>query len=264
MEKKTYNTTKMALLGVDIPSPSRTYKPVSHGNVIDLTLNAIENAGFKVESEAYTSASDGQIATGKYAIKTVGDNEMNLQIAWLNSYNKTKRLTWGIGSIVRICQNGMISADLGAFKKKHWGDIQEYSPKTITEYVKRAADTFKLMQEERERMKQVQIDKTITAHVLGEMFLNEDFITSTQLNIIKREIENPTYDYGADSSMWQLYNFVTYSLKDVHPSLWMNNHMNAHKFFVNQSGIITTNPVEVKEDVVDYHISPNQLTLELQ
>jgi len=96
------------------------------------------------------------------------------------------------------------------------------------------------------------------------MFLKEDFITSTQLNIIKREIENPTYDYGADSSMWQLYNFVTYSLKDVHPSLWMNNHMNAHKFFVNQSGIITTNPVEVKEDVVDYHISPNQLTLELQ
>jgi hypothetical protein len=28
-------------------------------------------------------------------------------------------------------------------------------------------------------------------------------------------------------------------MKDSHPALWMDKHMSAHKFFVNESGILT-------------------------
>lgn len=241
MEKTNYNTTRQLLLNAEIPTQSRTYKPVSHEKVIDLTLNALSQAGFVLDKESYTSTKEGNVAMGKYNISNVGDTEMQLQIGWLNSYNKTKRLTWGIGSIVRICQNGMISADMGAFKKKHQGEIQEFTPIAIGEYVKKAADVFKEMQRERELMKQVEVDKTITAHILGEMFLNEDFITTTQLNIIKREIECPSFDYKADNSLWQVYNHTTLSLRDLHPSLWMKAHMDTHKFFVNKSGILIPN-----------------------
>jgi len=256
MEKQTYNTNKSALLQAEIPKESRTYKPYTHQQVIDITLESIEKSGFKLESESYTAANGGLIATGKYSIKNVADNEMSLQIAWLNSYNKTKRLTWGVGSVVKICQNGMISADLGAFKKKHMGEINEFAPKTITEYVKRAQDVFKKMQEERELMKEVQIDKTITAHILGELFLNEELVTTTQLNIIKREIEMPSFDYGSDNSLWQLYNHLTLSLKEIHPSLYMKSHMDGHRYFVNKSGILEKGVSLPASD-----ISPNQLSL---
>lgn len=252
--KETYNTTKQQLLSIDVPVQTNTYKPFSHKQVIDLTLEAIEKSGFKLDSESYISNSGGQVATGLYTIKNVADTEMQLQIGWLNSYNKTKRLTWGLGGKVFICQNGIIRADMGAFKKKHQGDIQDYSPKTITEYVKRAADVFKQLQEEREAMKQVEIDKTIVAHILGEMFMNEEFITTTQLNIIKREINSPTYDYGASNSLWELYNHTTLSLKEIHPSLYMENHQAAHTFFVNKSGVLVPqNTIPVSE--------PNQLDL---
>jgi hypothetical protein len=34
-------------------------------------------------------------------------------------------------------------------------------------------------------------------------------------------------------------------MKEVHPSLWMRNHINAHTFFVNESGIMVA-PTEIQ------------------
>lgn len=241
----TYSTTKQQLTNAVVPMESRTYKPMSHQEVIDLTLNSIVGAGFTLDSETYHSAKDNNVAVGKYTIKNVADKEMQLQISWLNSYDKSKRLTWGIGGQVRICLNGMISADMGSFKKKHQGEIQAFTPKAITEYVKRAGDVFTRMQKERDEMKNVQVDKMTSAHILGEMFLMEDFITTTQLNIIKREIEMPSYNYESSNSLWEMYNHATLSLKEIHPSLYMKAHMDAHKYFVGKSGLIT--PTQVIE-----------------
>jgi hypothetical protein len=63
------------------------------------------------------------------------------------------------------------------------------------------------------------------------MMLEEQFISSTQLNIISRELKAPTHDYGAKDSMWELYNYTTFAMKETHPSQWMESHIKAHKFF---------------------------------
>lgn len=239
MQKKvTYETSRQELVGVTLPEESRTYKPFTHQQVIDLTLDGIAGAGFKLGRDKYRGTKSGEVAIGEYSIVDVADTEMQLQISWMNSYNKTKRLTWGIGSQVFICENGNISADFGTFKKKHQGDIQDYSPRAITEHIKRATNTFREMQKEREQMKQIEVDKLAIAHILGELFMNEDFIQSTQLNIIKEQVLNPSFDYNADGSLWQLYNHITYSLKEIHPALYMKHHMDAHKFFVNKGSIL--------------------------
>ena len=89
-------------------------------------------------------------------------------------------------------------------------------------------------------MKTIEVDRKIQAELIGRMIIEEGFIESTQMNIIRRELDSPTHDYGAPNSLWELYQFTTFSMKDVHPSLWMKNHINAHSFFVEASGIITT------------------------
>jgi len=253
----TYKTDREFLVKTPIPSTSRTYRPISHQEVIDLTINSIVGAGFQVDKEEYNSARNGNIATGKYTIKNVADSEMQLQISWLNSYDKSKRLTWGIGNQVRICMNGMISADLGAFKKKHQGNIQEYSPRMIAEYVKRAGNTFEEMQKEREQMKKIVLSDRDRSTLVGRLFLEEKLLTTTQLNIISREVECPTYDYGSKDSVWDFYNHVTLSLKEIHPSLYMETLMDTHKFFVNESGILESSPtINIPLD-----ISPRQISL---
>lgn len=259
----TYNTTKGQLINVAIPEQTRTYKPISHEQLIDLTLSSIQGAGFSLDAESYTMAREGKVANGKFMLKNVADKEMQIQVAFQNSYDKSLSLKYAIGARVFICKNGMVHGDMGAFKKKHQGEIQEFTPKTITEYIKKAGDIFTQMQKERDKMKEVIISKRIKAELIGRALIEEEFITSTQLNLVNREFYAPQFDYGAKDSLWELYQFTTQAMKEIHPTLWMENHMKAHKFFVGESGInaeiVTKAPIIVPVD--EYHISPNQIKL---
>ena len=231
------NYTKELLLSTPLPEQTNTYKPISHEQLIDLTLTGIEKSGFKLETELYSSANQGNIANGRYIISNVADNEMKLQIGWQNSYNKQLTLKFALGTQIIICKNGMVSGDFGAFKKKHVGEIQTFAPQAITEYIKSAGEAFKRIQVEREAMKQIEVDKRIISELIGRLYIEEELIQSTQLNIIQRELKKPTHNYGAEGSLWELYQFTTFSMKEIHPRLWMENHMNVHKFFTEQAGI---------------------------
>lgn len=244
--KRTYNTTKELLLSAEVPTQTRTYKPISHSQLIDLTLNGIEKAGFKLDKETYSACDAGQIANGRFSIGNVADQEMQLQIGWQNSYNKKLTLKFAIGTRIFICQNGSVSGDMGAFKKKHVGGIQEFTPNAISEYIKEAGDAFTRMQGERETMKQIEITKRTRAELIGRMYIEEGLINSHQLSVVKKELQAPTHDYNAPDSLWELYNYTTYAMKDTSPIFWMNSHIDAHKFFVNESGILVSPEKELE------------------
>lgn len=53
-------------------------------------------------------------------------------------------------------------------------------------------------------------------------------------------MQTPTFDYNASGSLWELYNYVTFALKNSHPSNWMSAHINTHKFFADNSGTIVS------------------------
>ena len=242
----TYSTTKYILTGTELPKETRTYKPVSHGQLIDLTLESIHQAGFKLDSEKYSAARDGNIANGRFTISNVADKEMQLQIGWQNSYDKSLSLKFAIVTQIIVCQNGMVSGDYGAFKRTHQGDVQEFTPAAIIEYIKSAGEGFRKMQSERELMKHVQINARATAELVGRMILEKEFIESTQVNMIKRELNKPTHDYGAPQSLWELYQYTTYAMKDVHPTLWMGNHIDAHDFFVTATGELKSKSINIE------------------
>lgn len=236
MKRPVYTTTLQDLVAVKLPEQTKRYKPVSHGQLIDTTLNSIANSGFKLDKQAYTWAGDGQVATGKYTISNIADSEMQIQIAWQNSYNKQVSLKFAIGIHVFICANGMVNGDMGTFRRKHVGDIQEFTPQSITEYIKSAGDSFREMQIQRELMKQVELTKRQQGELIGRMIVEEGFISSSELNIIRKELQHPTHNYGAENSLWELYQHTTFSLKETHPVNWMTDHMSAHSFFVNAQG----------------------------
>ena len=252
-----YNTTKELILNAPVPAQTRTYKPVSHGQLVDLTLDGILKAGFVLDKETYSAAADGQIANGRFSISNVADSEMQLQVGWQNSYNKQLTLKFAIGTRILVCSNGCVSGDYGAFKKKHVGEIQSFTPQAIGDYIKTAADSFKLIQGQREQMKQVEITRRTKAELIGRMMIEEQFIQSTQLNIISRELNNPTHDYGAPDSLWELYNYTTFAMKSVHPGSWMENHISAHKFFTEYATDRQPAKVVVQEEEVMF----NQLSI---
>ena len=128
---------------------------------------------------------------------------------------------------------------MNAFKKKHMGEIQTMAPQRIGEYISQAGEVFSALQHDRDQMKKVEIDKRATAELIGRMFIEEDFLESTQLNIIKRQLDKPTHDYNAAGSLWELYNHTTFAIGGIHPSRWMEDHMAAHKFFTEAYELMT-------------------------
>lgn len=253
MKRPEYNTTRDLLIRAELPAQTRTYKPVSHEQLMDVTLEGIYKAGFKLDQEMYLSSNDHQIATGRYTISNVADSEMQLQIGWQNSYNKQVSLKFAIGVHIMICSNGCVSGDMGTFKRKHMGDVQEYTPQSIMEYVKTAGDSFRQIQSEREAMKNIELTKRQKGELIGRMIVEEGFISSSELNIIRKELQKPTHDYNAQDSLWELYQYTTFAMKETHPANWMSDHISAHSFFVGVNGeLVTSTGASVPDDLFLY------------
>lgn len=229
-------TTKQILLATPLPEKTRSYAPVPHKIIIDSCLEQLDVAKIKVISEKYTSARDGRQANGIYHLEG-GDSQMNLRLQWQNSYDKSLPLAAGFGSHVVVCGNGLIIGDMGRFKRKHTGDVLQEFLENIKNYIGDADKMFKKMAHDRDRMKDVTMTKRTTAELIGRMFLEDEIITATQLGIIKREIDNPSFNYGTDKevlkaggTLWDTYNAVTVSLKEAHPQFNMDQHVKLHDF----------------------------------
>lgn len=237
IDSPVVNMNKQFLIDTSVPETSRTYKAVAHEELMNITLESIDKCGFTLIKEVYTSSREGQRANGKYHLSYGNDNEMGLMIAWQNSYDKKLSLKFGIGTVVYICENGCICADMGRFKSKHVGDVQQITPHTLQEYICRAGDTFDKMIVERQKMKEIEITKKATAELLGRLFIEDAIITSTQLNIIKNQLERPSYDYGAEGTVWELMNHCTLAQKEAKPELWMDQSINLHRFYTKEFNI---------------------------
>jgi len=251
MKRADYKATREMLANTPVPQQTRSYKPVSHEQLMDLTLESIYAAGFELDKEVYTASTDGLVANGRFTISNVADRDMQLQVGWQNSYNRQVSLKFAIGARIFICQNGCVSGDYGAFKKKHIGEVQTFAPNAITDYIKAAGDAFRRLQQDRDVMKNIEITATRKAELIGQLYIEKEIINSLQLNIIKSEIKKPTFDYDCENSLWELYQHTTYALKQQHPGSWMNSHIDTHEFFVNEAGILvdkTIQPVFVNSD----------------
>jgi hypothetical protein len=90
------------LRSLEIPKQTSYYKPISHGQLMDLTLESLERCDFKLKSEEYTFAAGGNKANGKYHLDYGNDPDMSIMIAWQNSYNKQLSLKFAIGGYVFI------------------------------------------------------------------------------------------------------------------------------------------------------------------
>jgi Domain of unknown function (DUF932) len=235
---ETSFTGRGFLTSVPLPKETKSYSPVPHKVVIETILEEMDKANIKVVSENYISGRDGKQAEMHYQLAG-GDKEMAIRLIAHNSYDKTMPLRVALGAHVFICRNGMVVGDMGTFKRKHTGSVLEDFKQDMGMHIERAGETFKRMRKDRERMKEIEMTKRTTSELMGRLFLEEAIITSTQLNIIKREIENPSFNYGIEGSLWNDYNAVTVALRDSIPSQNMKQHIQLHEFIQKEYQLVS-------------------------
>ena len=230
MKSKFNNiTTKEFLLGVEIPLQERVYRPIPNAVLINNTLEAIDKAGFNVEKEIYYTGAKGNQMLGRIGI-SMGNTEIGMELAFHNSYDKSLSLKFCVGEKIWLCQNGQCYGSEGNYKSKHSGLIQVEAPKNIQLYLENLEDKFENVLKRKKRFEQIEITKKTCAELLGRMYVEEEIITSSQLNIIKNELINPSYNYQADGTLWEFNNYVTYSLQQTNSKDYIDKSLQLFNF----------------------------------
>ena len=91
MPRKIKSYGRQDLIDVALPNHASTYTVISHKSVMDLSTEALEDAGFSVTAENYRATHDGNIASAIYTLNYGDDPELSMMFAWSNSYNKQMR-----------------------------------------------------------------------------------------------------------------------------------------------------------------------------
>lgn len=232
MPAKLINPTKEAILRTIPPPATRTYKTISHGQIIDSICDNLSKEGFNVVKERYQGSHNNQIIVGHLQLDINLDKDLKFEIGFMNSYNKMKKAIVIAGSSVFICGNGHILGDgsYGNFTRKHVGNANIKIDEFIPEMVKSASDHFQVLIKQKDRMKEIELDKKVRNELIGQLYLDEALITTTQMSIIKKEFKKSSFDYGTSpTSLWQTYNNITMGLKETHPSDWLSSHQKLNK-----------------------------------
>ncbi len=219
---------KGLLLGTEVPAKTKTYSPISHGSLISAIGEQIDKAGLTIKAEHYSHNRAGKQMFGNFVI-SAGDAEQDMNIGFRNSYDKSMQVGMVAGSRVIVCSNMMFAGD---FKKMgmHYGNIAEEIDTMAREAVEMLELNFNKIKHDSQRLKEVQVDKRIIAEVLGDLFFNEQLLTTTQLSIIRDELK--LKENFSDETMWDIYNHTTEALKKSPVVSIVDHHIMAHEYYM--------------------------------
>jgi hypothetical protein len=224
--------TEQQLFEVPVPKMTSTYKPIPHRDIIENTEFELASQGFEIDNKSYRVSKAGEQVIAYWRLKgTIGDSVMSPMIAFKNSYDKSMALGYGVGNQVIVCSNGMVHGDMGTYKRKHVGSIRIELKENILRCLDNMFDVYNESVILSNRLKERDLDKRTTAELLGRLYIEKNIISPTELNIIKRELDEPTYEDFLDSNAWSLYNHCTFALKQAHPATSFKKHAEVTEFF---------------------------------
>jgi hypothetical protein len=224
---------KQDLYLVPVPRATDTYAPVSHRNVVDAVLEQLDKHRLIVEKETFNTARLGQQLIGYMDIKHPDSNELGLRLAFRNSYDKSMSVAFTSGCCVWICENGVVAGEIQLIRK-HTGNVLTEMNEKIVNSINELDDHFQRILKYSNEMKQRELTLSQASRTLGEMFVEENLILPTQMNVVKQELLKPTFKDFEEESLWSFYNHVTYSFKNSHPTTYLQQHKKFHEFIVDE------------------------------
>lgn len=218
------------LLEIMIPIKTNTYSPVPHRLFIEELSEQLDKSNLSIVKKRYNTALNYQIVSANYIVAYDADPELQLNFNWANSYNKIIKASITGGAYQKICSNGMFGSNT-RYIHKHNGNVLEEIHSAIQQAVQSAEKQMQELIYVKNFLRNIEMTKTRSAELLGRLFIEEEIITSTQLNIVKRELESPSYQYDFLGTAFELYSHLTHSFKETTPQNYMKHHVNTHEFF---------------------------------
>ena len=124
MSKKIIATDDIGILELaPIPTKTHSYTPIANKDLHGLVMEQTTKEGLSLIDYEFKGTHNGDMLIATYRFES--DNpELNMMLAWRNSYDKSRSAAIISGSSVYICANGLLVGD-EQYVKKHIGNIDE-------------------------------------------------------------------------------------------------------------------------------------------
>jgi hypothetical protein len=221
------------LSSVPIPAPTETFKPLPHGDFVDIIEDVSNDLGFAFGEQNHGLSHNGARYFGAVELLGLGSHsDYVLQLGIRNSLDKKYSASLVLGATVTVCCNGMFFGDFDPMFRKHTnsreGGITRYIRELVMNYLLNAEQTAQV-QEWRTDCYQNQFMSDRDAHdLLCRLAVTRDLsavdpdeaetlpvcVNTSRVEKVLKEWHDPSYDHG-DKSVWRFHNAVTESFKGV-------------------------------------------------
>lgn len=221
---------ELYLYNVPLPEATDTYVPIPHEYLIEKIVKELQTRNLSVKNKQYMTSHEGRRLIGYFDVSIPNSLELGLRIAFRNSYDKSMSIAIVTGAQVWICSNGMVRGDGVKFIRRHTGNVLEEVDNTISESIAQLEDKIIEYIELAQRMKEIEVSKEEAAFLYGKAFFIHNLFNLKQLQLIKNELSNPSYEDFKEDSLWSIYNHVTYVLKKNTINNYFQQHVKWHRF----------------------------------
>lgn len=246
-----WTTRKEEISNIPLPQETNTYKPIAHSVFVTELERKIQEKGLEICNQKFLTTGNGQVLTGEYHICPKNeDKDMGLGFSFANSYNKQIKVEILAGAYIKVCSNGMYGSAV-RYSKKHTGDVVQQLEDKINFALDQSERYFEYLINQKNRLKEIEVSKKVIAELVGDLYLNDNTITATQLSIIKNEMSFSSN--FKEKTAYSVYNWVTEAFKSTHPTIYTKNHAKLNDYFVDRFNlpIFELNPILEEEEFVE-------------
>lgn len=217
---------------IDAPTPTHSWFPIAHRDVVNTASLQIIDAGFNVRSQRFALSKDNARMFCTMDLESKLAEGVSMAIGVRNSIDKSFPLGFCAGSRVFVCDNLAFSAELSV-RRKHTRNGEVNFRVAIAQSVRRLV-TFQ--QAESARIGQLQSHplEDVMAESLMLRAYEQDIISSRMLPDAIAAWRKPEHAEFSPRTEWSLYNVFTGvygNLKSANPARLADLSMRLYGLF---------------------------------
>lgn len=229
---------KRGLFQQAVPMATRTYGPVANEELYNTVTERIRQHGLTIVNEEFESSLKGQVMLCKLHINSPENPDMNRVFAFMNSYNKMRKVSFASGAVVMACSNGMFIGDENTFTRRHHSNIWDDIHTSVDTQVEQMHANFQKLTDFKRKVESIVISPERVAQLAGRMYF-DDILSPRMLSDLKKEIydselwafEQTEEGKLMNDTVWKLYNNCTEAAKRAPAHETVKTHAQITEFF---------------------------------
>lgn len=215
------------------PAHAKGYwQGISHADLLDTVFNEVRRRKWKMGQDLYTMNADGTDLAAAFNIEIPtlkAPQGQTFSMGLLTSNARRKKLKIVVGSVVKVCHNGMVTGEI-ALARKHTKNLslKDEIEEALNTYIMKAMmlkDTVSEMQ----RIHLGDGSKDTLLMQAGRLKV----MPWSRVGMVDEEYRHPKHEEFKPRTVWSLFNAFTEVVKQ-NPPLNQMNQINAFRELVLQ------------------------------